>query len=124
MLTCTRLFLLHTTELELVQNAAFTDPSDQSPWFYQRWLLGRTLQPLMLSQVYVSNGVICASLTHCIKVTSSNSDVHLEVKVDGENFPTTWKSTSGQQYSHVWVSFEQLNSNTWHLCDTIYSFVI
>jgi len=94
----------HKEELELVQNAAFTDPSDQSPWFYQRWLLGRTLQPLMLSQVHVSNGVICASLTHCVRVTSSNSDVHLEVKVAGENFPTTWKSTSGQQYSHVWFS--------------------
>jgi geranylgeranyl transferase type-2 subunit alpha len=106
-----------TTELELVQNAAFTDPSDQSPWFYQRWLLGRTLQPLMLSQVHVSDGVICASLTHCVRVTGNNSDMRLEVKLDGENFPTTWKSTSGLQYSYVWVSFEQLTIN-WHLRDT------
>ncbi|KAG6400863.1 hypothetical protein SASPL_137708 [Salvia splendens] len=38
-------------EFEFVRNALFTDPDDQSGWFYHSWLLGQTLkrEPLLIS---------------------------------------------------------------------------
>ena len=31
-------------ELDLVEQATFTDPSDQSAWIYHRWLLSQSLE--------------------------------------------------------------------------------
>ncbi|XP_075557462.1 rab geranylgeranyltransferase subunit alpha isoform X2 [Dermacentor variabilis] len=41
-------------EYNLVQNATFTDPGDQSAWFYHRWLTGRERPALDFLLLYIS----------------------------------------------------------------------
>ena len=36
-----RRYLADVTEFELVKNAMYTDPADQSVWIYHRWLVSR-----------------------------------------------------------------------------------
>ncbi|RMX40363.1 hypothetical protein pdam_00017495 [Pocillopora damicornis] len=40
-------------EFDLAQNAYFTDPYDQSAWFYHRWLLGRARPQMDILCLYV-----------------------------------------------------------------------
>ncbi|XP_029142055.1 geranylgeranyl transferase type-2 subunit alpha [Protobothrops mucrosquamatus] len=64
-------------ELELVQNAFFTDPNDQSAWFYHRWLLGRgDLEPTIRC-VYVNreNTSLAVAFSHPVAVAPASHDL-------------------------------------------------
>ncbi|KAH9515496.1 hypothetical protein Btru_011176 [Bulinus truncatus] len=66
-------------EYELVQNGFFTDPDDQSNWFYHRWLMGRGEKTQTINYFFVSRVDKCAvvSLAHHIQV-GKTSDIILE----------------------------------------------
>uniref|UniRef100_A0A0K8RW36 Geranylgeranyl transferase type-2 subunit alpha n=1 Tax=Crotalus horridus TaxID=35024 RepID=A0A0K8RW36_CROHD len=64
-------------ELELVQNAFFTDPNDQSAWFYHRWLLGRgDLEPTIRC-IYVNreNTSLAVAFSHPVAVAPASHDL-------------------------------------------------
>ncbi|CAB3980814.1 Geranylgeranyl transferase type-2 subunit alpha [Paramuricea clavata] len=94
-------------EFQLVQNAFFTDPNDQSAWFYHRWLLGRARNELAILLAYVrrSNDHISLYLLYNQSVKLEKvSSVTLksnEVNVEGD-----WFNPSKNSHpSHVWISF-------------------
>jgi len=94
-------------EFELVQNAFFTDPNDQSAWFYQRWLLGREerkAEVLYLSARKLPDGLkLILSLSKQINLQRED---HLQVYVnDVEINGLVWKSSDESELpSYVWTT--------------------
>lgn len=78
-------------------NAAFTDPYDQSAWFYQRWLLGRQTPELRITHVVASDKLICVAFNQSVSPKSSN----ITVKALGVQ---SWETADGEVSSFVWVS--------------------
>lgn len=97
----------HKHELELVQNAAFTDPTDQSAWFYQRWLLGRSRLPQSVTRALVSPGLCLVALVHPVRVRghqgSPQGPAGLQFLIGSEPLRGTWRAADGQSSSSVWV---------------------
>uniref|UniRef100_A0A673ZBV3 Geranylgeranyl transferase type-2 subunit alpha n=1 Tax=Salmo trutta TaxID=8032 RepID=A0A673ZBV3_SALTR len=77
-------------EYELVQNAFFTDPNDQSAWFYYRWLLGRAEREEMISCVFVSREEERVAVAFSRPVNASSSGLMLVL--DGQPQRVEWRS--------------------------------
>ncbi|XP_064416455.1 geranylgeranyl transferase type-2 subunit alpha [Latimeria chalumnae] len=91
-------------EYEMVQNAFFTDPNDQSAWFYYRWLLGRAEQEESITCLYASwdMGQLVVGFSRPVNVLLESSE--LVLFVDGRPTPVKWQNPrKTQSYSCVWI---------------------
>uniref|UniRef100_A0A4W5NJA3 Geranylgeranyl transferase type-2 subunit alpha n=1 Tax=Hucho hucho TaxID=62062 RepID=A0A4W5NJA3_9TELE len=87
---------------ELVQNAFFTDPNDQSAWFYYRWLLGRAEREEMISCVFVSREDERVAVAFSRPVNASSSGLMLVL--DGQPQRVEWRSVHPHfRHSPVWI---------------------
>uniref|UniRef100_A0A670Z2E5 Geranylgeranyl transferase type-2 subunit alpha n=1 Tax=Pseudonaja textilis TaxID=8673 RepID=A0A670Z2E5_PSETE len=94
-------------ELDLVQNAFFTDPNDQSAWFYHRWLLGRGDPEPTIRCVYVNreNTSLAVAFSHPVAVAPASHD--LIVFGDESPLVVRWRTPDGKNKpGYMWVSFE------------------
>ncbi|XP_023322947.1 geranylgeranyl transferase type-2 subunit alpha [Eurytemora carolleeae] len=85
-------------ELDLVQNAAFTDPADSSAWFYHTWLLGQESEGLKIVFCMVEDGWLTVSLT------SPVPRAHLVVKVDGLQVELDWQAGQAEQQGNRFLT--------------------
>lgn len=89
-------------EYELVQNAFFTDPNDQSAWFYYRWLLGRADREDLISCVYVSRDEERVVVGFSRPVNAQSCGLFLVV--DGQPLRVEWRSVHPRfKQSPVWI---------------------
>ncbi|XP_026097300.1 geranylgeranyl transferase type-2 subunit alpha [Carassius auratus] len=89
-------------EYELAHNAFFTDPNDQSAWFYYRWLLGRAEREEMISCVYVSREGERVSVAFSKPVHAQSEGLMLVL--DGQPQQVEWRSTHPRlRHSPVWL---------------------
>ncbi|KAJ3119153.1 hypothetical protein HK098_005746, partial [Nowakowskiella sp. JEL0407] len=67
-------------DFELVRNAYYTEPSDQSAWLYHRWLLGEDQYPILVSSAYkFSSYAIVVIFNQEVKLKLDNQH---EIKIE------------------------------------------
>ncbi|KAG8455374.1 hypothetical protein GDO86_001535 [Hymenochirus boettgeri] len=88
-------------ELELVQNAFFTDPNDQSAWFYHRWLLGRADHPLSIRCILVNLDRASVTVTFSQPVEVQDD---LILFLDDKPLMVSWKTPGKKEKrSLCWI---------------------
>lgn len=92
----------YVNEFSMVESAVFTEPKDQSAWFYQRWLLGERASCVkIVSAGVLPGGQTFVALNQLVDLTSAS-----HVKVDS-NVLMTWTSLSGASRSFIWLSLDK-----------------
>lgn len=87
-------------EYNLVQNATFTDPGDQSAWFYHRWLTGRERPALDFLLFYVSKDT-CRIIVHLTRQISL-ADTKITIKLNKSPLVLEWMSPGQSLSSALW----------------------
>lgn len=99
-------------EFSHTMNAVFTDPNDQSAWFYHRWLLGRKDRPFEVDLISVSRpiddsadidgrGVLVFS-----KAVKVGESVDVKVRIDDVLIPPSslrFSTPTDADHSPIWV---------------------
>uniref|UniRef100_A0A0A9XHW1 Geranylgeranyl transferase type-2 subunit alpha n=1 Tax=Lygus hesperus TaxID=30085 RepID=A0A0A9XHW1_LYGHE len=105
---------IHLRELDLVQNAAFTDPNDQSAWFYLRWLLGRLEPKLEIVMSFVCKEQSKMYIVFNTDASPSDSSIDVVSEHSGK-----WTTVNSLRDSSLWVSDLKTNSTEYNIKVTI-----
>ena len=85
-------------ELELVQNAAFTDPEDSSAWFYHTWLLqsGEEQRPVSLLYLTADQSKLTVASSQPVSLSQ------LQVRLEPESCSVSW-AEGEDRFRTEWV---------------------